>query len=324
MAVKLFTDEELVAAWTKHSGVTNAVAAELGVSLRTVLNRRAQFEVNTGHSLVSNKMAKEGARSTFSNKALRAEVALDTGVILVGSDAHYWPEEESAAHRAFVYFCKQLKPDLVVLNGDVLDGARISRHGRIGWEPQPTLNRELETVIERLKEIEKAAKGAQLWRTHGNHDMRFDTYLSNRAGDVEGVMGMSLKDHLPLWTPMVSLMVNGHTHIKHRNRSGVHATWNNINEAFINVVTGHTHSLRVTPKTSLSPLNNGTVYGVDTGTLANPWGPQFHYVEDNPRNWRSGFAVLTFFEGNLMPPELVQVIDESRGYVYFRGDVYEV
>jgi len=56
--------------------------------------------------------------------------------------------------------------------------------------------------------------------------------------------------------------------------------------------------------------------------MANLDDPAFEYAEDNPKNWRSGFAVLTFWDGKLMPPELCEVISE--GLVYFRGQVIEV
>ena len=67
---------------------------------------------------------------------------------------------------------------------------------------------------------------------------------------------------------------------------------------------------------------NGTRWGVDTGTLADPAGPQFEYGEDNPQNHRSGFAVLTFEDGELRDPELVRVIDSGR--VNWRGKSYDV
>jgi hypothetical protein len=44
----------------------------------------------------------------------------------------------------------------------------------------------------------------------------------------------------------------------------------------------------------------GNRFGVDCGTLAEIDGPQFTYAELNPSNHRSGFAVLTFFNGQLL------------------------
>ena len=69
---------------------------------------------------------------------------------------------------------------------------------------------------------------------------------------------------------------------------------------------------------------NGTRYGVDSGVLAAPYGPQFKYMRDMPRNWRSGFAVATFDKGRLLLPELVHVLDETAGEVEWRGKVYTV
>jgi hypothetical protein len=78
------------------------------------------------------------------------------------------------------------------------------------------------------------------------------------------------------------------------------------------------HSLKVTPFSDY----NGIRYGVDTGTLAEPDGPQFTYAELNPNNHRSGFAVLTFFNGELLWPELIHAFSE--GCIQFRGEVIDV
>jgi hypothetical protein len=59
--------------------------------------------------------------------------------------------------------------------------------------------------------------------------------------------------------------------------------------------------------------------------MADPYGPQFEgYMEDNARNWRSGFIFLTFSGGKLLWPEIVHVIDEKKGLVEFRGEIIKV
>jgi len=317
------SDQDFITAW-RRLGQSSLVAAELGIDERAVRTRRRRVEQK--HDIVLPSVGRPDLKlnehSLRPTEETTHRLELEDGCIIVGSDCHYWPEIVTTAHRGFVRAVDELKPDYVVLNGDIFDGARVSRHGRIGWESRPTVKQELEAVSDRLGEIEKVAGNARCIRTWGNHDLRFDSLLSAQAPEYEGVYGMALSDHLPRWQACWAINVNGHTVIKHRVKNGIHATWNNTSDSQINTVTGHLHNLRVTPRTTMSPLNGGTIYGVDTGTMADIWGPQFGYLEDGPRNWRSGFAVLTFVNGYLMPPELVQVVAD--GLIYFRGKTREV
>jgi hypothetical protein len=239
--------------------------------------------------------------------------------VLVGSDAHYFPGLPSTAHRGFVEFARRLRPSIVVLNGDVLDGCTISRHPPIGWNQLPSIKEELNVCQERLEEIAAASgKAAKYWPL-GNHDARFETKLAQVAPEFRDVHGISLSDHFPAWTGCWSLHINNNTVIKHRYKGGLHAPYNNTVSAGMSIVTGHLHSQKTTPHTNYL----GTTYGVDTGCLADIYSPAFQdYLEDNPRNWRSGFCVLTFHDGILLPPELVTVMDEN--HVYFRGTLHEV
>lgn len=317
------SDEEFIALWRKL-GSAGVMAAEMGVTERAVLRRRRIIEDRHSISLTSTGRP-ELKLSQFSlrpSEDTTIRLRIDDGCVIVGSDCHYWPGVVTTAHRGFVRLVDELKPDYIVLNGDLFDGARVSRHGRIGWEARPTVKQELEAVQDRLAEIEKVAGNGKCIRTWGNHCLRFNTLLSSQAPEYEGVFGMALCDHLPRWKACWAINVNDHTVIKHRIKNGIHATWGNTADAQINTVTGHLHNLRVTPRTTMSPLNGGVLYGVDTGTMADVWGPQFGYLEDGPRNWRSGFAVLTFVNGYLMPPEVAQVVED--GLLYFRGKLWEV
>ncbi len=128
------------------------------------------------------------------------------------------------------------------------------------------------------------------------------------------VEGTDLKDHFPAWNFAWSTHINDEVVVKHRFRNGIHAAWNNTLHGGKTVVTNHLHRLAITPITDYS----GRRYGVDCGTISD-FGPEtskFDYGEDNPMNWGSGFAVLTFKAGKLLPPELVIVQDKIP---YFRG-----
>ena len=307
------SDKQFLEVWNKYKS-PQKVANVLGVALRNIYSRRRTLEAKTCLALV----ADDRGIVTVDHPA-RQQARLKDGVVLVGSDPHYWPGKATTAHRAFVRFCKDLKPAIVVMNGDVFDGSTISRWPRIGWDRRPKVKDELQCATDRLSEIEKAAKGAKFYWPMGNHDARFETFLAAHASEYEGVAGFNLKDRFPRWTPCWSLLVNNDLAVKHRFKAGIHAPHNNTMWAGRSMVTGHLHSLRVSPFTDL----NGTRYGVDSGTLAEPSGDQFvNYTEDSPKNWRGGFVVLSVRNFHLMSPELAEVIGE--GEIWFRGKAIKV
>lgn len=248
----------------------------------------------------------------------RISADIKDGVVLVGSDFHLWPGDRSTGFRAFVKFCKDLKPKVVVANGDVLDFPQVSRHPPIGHQHLPSVEEEIEYAQDMMGEIEKAAFRARKVWTLGNHDSRFETRLATIAPEFARLHGFSLKNYFPNWEPCWSVWVNDCV-IKHRWKGGQGATRANTLNAGKSMVTGHLHSLKITPFTDY----NGTRYGVDTGCIADPKSRQFlDYTEDAPLDWRSGFAVLTFHRGELLPPELVQVWDEN--HVTWRGQIVKV
>ena len=313
------SEEDFIRLFKQHKSATK-VAEVCKISIRNVQARRRRIESKLGYKFDSLD-AQGRPKLTMPEDKLRATYDIENGVIIVGSDAHYWPGYVSTAHRAFVYFVKNHKPNMVILNGDIFDGHSISRHHRIGFDKGPTVQQEIEEVQARLGDIEAVRPaGCVLHRTIGNHDMRFEGKLSNVLPQYEGVHGVMLADHLPHWSYSWSVMVNGDCMIKHRYHNGIHATYNNTLKSGTSMVTGHLHSLKVTPWSDYT----GTKYGVDTGTLSNIDPSKFLYLEDNPVNWRSGFTILTFRNGELLPPELVQVIDEDAGEVFFRGEIIKV
>lgn len=296
-------------------------ARRIGVGVRRVYERRAIIERKIGRQLV----APDTGHPQISNRT-RVGIAHPhkviyepKGTVIVFSDAHYWPGIVSTAHKALLKMIRELQPTAIVANGDVFDGASISRHAPIGWENRPSVVQEIEACQARLNEIEAEAKNAKLIWTLGNHDGRFETRLATVAPEYARLHGKHLKDFFPRWRPCWSAWFGPETIVKHRYKGGIHATHNNAVMSGKNIVTGHLHALKVTPFADY----DGTRWGVDTGTLADPFGPQFEaYTEQNPTNWRSGFAVLTFHKQELLWPELVHV--RAQDEFEFRGKVYSL
>ena len=312
---KKISDEDFIDAF-KRLGSPKKVSVYLGISERNVYDRRARLERMKGvvlETVVTDPVRKASFTALVDENKRFARMEIDDGVILVGSDAHYWPGEASVAHKAFVKLAKQLKPKVIVMNGDVFDGARISRHDPLFNHNPPSVKQELEACQERLGEIEKAAHNAKLFWTLGNHDIRLARYIASNAPELEGVRNTHLFDHFPGWTYSWAVEINEDIIIKHRLFNGLHAGFNNTLRSGRTCVTGHLHRLLVTPWGDY----NGRRWGVDTGSLADQDGEQFAYTEAGPHQHGQGFAVLTIRDGMLTPPELCQVLD---GVAYFRGE----
>lgn len=332
------SEEKFIELWNKL-GSPQAVADAIGVNVRTVHARRNSLAskgivlatTNTqGRKVYFDKETMEVRlqdRLSQAHSNVRKGITMDKGRVLVFSDAHIIPDYDTTASRALIEMIKEFKPEVIVCNGDAFDGQKLSRFPRIGWEESYTVKQELDACIEYLGEVEAASKfKSNLIWTIGNHDLRFSSTLANcAANNFEGIKGFSLKDHFPLWQFCWSYWINDNTQIKHRHKGGYNAGRANVQSSSVHTVTGHTHVLTVHPFTTLNQsYQMGTIYGVQTGTLANPFGQQFGYMEDSARDHRSGFAMLTYENGQLLPPELIQVWDEENGQVAFRGKIYNV
>lgn len=315
------SDEAILEALKEHGFNRERTSRVVGISSRKLLDRINRMRAR---GLKVDKTSIDPHKAYFKQ-------TIDDGVVLVGTDPHYWPGEFTTCQRAFLYFAANMepRPKTIVLNGDVFDGARVSRHPKIGFfEKRPTVKEELDVCEQRLAEIEAVApKGCKLVWPLGNHDLRYESYLAASVPEYEGIQGMHLKDRFPAWTPCWTYWINpeeaGWTEIKHRFRGGIHATYNNALRSGVSMLTGHLHSLKVYPWTD----RRGTRFGVDCGTLADVdgenLGAQFvNYLEANPVDWRSGFIVLTFYKGQPLWPEIVFKYDEH--HVQFRGNLIRV
>lgn len=318
MSASKYSDDQFIKVWMDLQSPSK-VSQALGVSLRNVNVRRVRIQSKYGIVLPC-PSASSPYKITIPEDKVRIRVDMKDGSFVVFSDAHYFPNLISTAHRSLLKLLPDIKPKLLIANGDILDGTSISSHSRIGYEARPTVQQELETVQTRLGELEEACKGGatKFIRTIGNHCIRFDTKLSAMVPQYEGVKGFTLDDHLPMWTSCWSVMINDDVMVKHRWHNGIHATYNNTLKSGTSFFSGHLHALGMSRWTDY----NGTRYGVDTGTLADPWGDQFGYMEDNPRNWRQGWAMGTIKDGKLMPPEICEVVDED--HVWWRGELVKV
>ncbi len=103
--------------------------------------------------------------------------------VLVLSDIHVPFHSPKSLETALAYARNELNPDCVLLNGDVSDFFRISRHDK-----DPTrvggLKAEMEAVAEVLQWIMSAFPKAKTVYKLGNHEERLDHYIWNKAPEL--------------------------------------------------------------------------------------------------------------------------------------------
>lgn len=313
MTAPVCSDDEFIKLWQEHKS-PQKLARVLKIGARSVYERRRSIEQRYGVNLNS---AQHTDKIIEKRHEARVYQEFSSGTAIVFSDAHFFPNEDTVAYKALLKFVEELRPKVVVCNGDAFDGATISRYAPINWDTMPTVKEELDAVEEHLTRIEDKAKSARLVWCLGNHDARFEGRLAQNVPEYRGVIRFSLKDHFPKWLPCWSFWLND-TICKHRFKGGLHSAFNNTIHSGMNICTGHDHQLwdRVFRD------YRGIRYGIDTGMLADPLGRQFvGYTEDNPTGWNSGFYVLTYHNGRLLSPERVIVVED---HVEFRGQIISV
>lgn len=234
-------------------------------------------------------------------------------VVVAFSDAHWTSlhQPRSLAHEALLRAIPLVKPDILLSVGDLLDMGEPSRHDPLGWNRRIKVKDEMDAAKQHLDDIMACAPRALRWWVRGNHDDRFDKYLALNAAMFEGVEGFDFANQFPDWQMCHRLDLND-TVVMHRFHGGIHAGWNNAVKSGMNFISGDTHSLEVKPMVDM----RGRRYGVQTGMLGDPAWPCFGYTQGNTRLWNPGFAVLTYRNGELMPPELCEIVNNV---AWFRG-----
>lgn len=284
--------------------IMRAAARSAGMPESTFQNRLKEAKRRFPKGLENAEQIKERISWTYPKLV---KINKPNTVWVIGSDAHFWPGDESLIWKSFVKVCKTIKPTGIIMNGDVIDGAKISRHP-LGNKKAPPVGDEITYAQKMLKQLPNAKY--KCW-TIGNHDIRLDNFILNNALQLDGLV-QTLPDKFPDWEFAYAFTIND-TEVRHRFRAGIHAGWNNTLHSGINLITGHTHQLQVTAMRD----RRGSRWGVETGMLSDPEYAQFEYTEGHPSRWQQGFVVITFDEsGAMYPPELCEMV---RGVPIFRG-----
>jgi len=143
-------ERALRACYSRHGGNLQAMSEDLGFSRNSMHRWLAEIG-----------LAGRGREKFEPIYPVQIPLSVKDGHVVIYSDAHFWPMVKSRAYDAMLVALRKLKPKVVIGNGDLLDGAKISKHEPIGWEDLPSVDDELYEAKQRQAEIARAAPDAE-------------------------------------------------------------------------------------------------------------------------------------------------------------------
>jgi len=244
-------------------------------------------------------------------------------------------------HLAFLSAVRDLKPDGVLYNGDILEGAEISRHPQIpGWtEP---LQSELDFAREMVRQVREDAghKGEVFW-TGGNHDVdRLAMYLTQTARGLASLRDLRIDKLLGLSDYNVRLLnggtiaspkgtedarpgflLFGHYRISHGTRLGPNPAADELKDAGRSGQSGHVHRA-------------GLAFGTNERNealshMCTPAGCRHEagraYMRGTTTGWQRGFGLARIFADGTVSqyPVVVQRGTDGAERVTVEGYTYE-
>ena len=211
---------------------------------------------------------------------------------LIISDLHF-PYHDNKAIELSLKYGLNKKVDCVLINGDLIDFAGISRHEK-DWR-QRSINEEFESVRGFLKGLRKLFPKARIVFKYGNHDERWEKWMFLKAPEIFDCSDFQLeillrlgelkievvKDKRPIRIGKLTVL---HGHEMTGGSGGVNPARATFLKTLESVIVGHYH--KTSQHTEASMFSE--VYSVNsTGCLC---GMNPHYMPIN--KWNHGFAYV--------------------------------
>lgn len=203
---------------------------------------------------------------------------------------HHFPFEDRKSVRFSVEAAAKLKPDVIVLGGDLFDGYSISRYDK---QPDKLLSfqMELDKAGRYIKELQEVSPSSEFVWLLGNHEERIEKYLARKAPELACLKGLRLTSLVPVsdvciieygrgWKAGPLTFVHGAIV---RKVAGMSAK--SVSEAEgCSIVMGHTHRMGMV----LQRRGPEVVHSYEGGCLCNL---RQSYLKQSS-NWQNGVSVF--------------------------------
>lgn len=233
--------------------------------------------------------------------------------VLIISDLHF-PYQDNKAITLALNYGLEKQVDCILINGDLLDFATISRHEK-DFRAR-SVAEEFESVRVFLQELRKAFPKTKIVFKEGNHDERWEKWLYVKAPEIFddkeftletrlrlGELGIDIvKDKRPVKIGKLTIL---HGHELAGGSGGVNPARATFLKTLDSVVVGHYHKSSSHVETTM----NGSMISVQSiGCLCgmnplymplNKWNHGFGYVEHDIKNGEYHFHNLKIYKGKI-------------------------
>jgi len=260
----------------------------------------------------------DGSRNPFDLPESYAEdfepFIINQARTLIISDLHF-PYQDNRAITLALNYGLEKKVDCILINGDLLDFATISRHER-DFRSRSVFE-EFEAVRQFLVNLRKAFPKAKIVFKEGNHDERWEKWLYVKAPEIFDDVEFKLETRLRLGELKIDIVkdkrpvkigkltvLHGHEFIG-GGSGGVNPARATFLKTLDSVVVGHFHKSSSMTETSM----NGSIISVHSiGCLAglnpqyariNKWNLGFGYVEHDIKTGDYQFHNLKIYKGKI-------------------------
>ena len=266
-----------------------------------------KMQITTSKSTIAEGLAK--LRAYEESKA--QPIVLTDCEILVLSDIHL-PFHDLPSLTAAIEYGEARQPDVILLNGDILDCYDISRFMK--EQDRPTITDEIAMGIEFLELLRQAFPAARIIYKLGNHEERMRHYILKNApqfGNLKALEFESLLQFERFGIERVNreIIKAGKLNILHGHEMG-ESVFSPVNpargyflKAKANTLVGHYHQ---SSHHSEGDLNGNKVGVWSTGCLCSltPEYRPFAYTK-----WKHGFAYVTVESDGTFQVENKEIID---------------
>lgn len=245
---------------------------------------------------------------------------MKTYVVL--NDVQFPFEDKKVLWDLVVPFVEELRPNGVILNGDIVDCYSLSEFTKNPLE-EADLTKEIRLADRLMNRLSKAAKSSDelIW-LGGNHEARLQRYVWKHApvlGAVEGVRFpnlFNLQHYGFQWLEYGDKHYLGKLMVTHGTEVNKHSGWtarSHFLKHGTSVLIGHTHRLGVFHATN----DVGDHAAYENGCLCR-LDPEY----DPSPNWQHGFAVVHVLDDGYFNTQQMRILERKK--FFYGSDLIKV